>query len=60
MVDAAGDFLHDDIEVDVVHVEAGGLVHKASPNLVQIDWLPSAVSLYNILNNGFLITSVRS
>lgn len=50
LINSARDLLDDDIEVDVVKVEAGGLVHESSPNLIEVDRLARPVSLYNILN----------
>ena len=51
LVDAALDLFDDHVEVDVVHVEAGSLINEASPNLLEVDRLASAVPLYYVLLN---------
>jgi hypothetical protein len=58
LINSAGDFFDDHIEVYVVKVEAGSLVNEASPNLIEVDWLARPVPLYNILNTGLLGLSV--
>ena len=51
LVDSFGDFFDNDIKVDKVMIEASALVDEACSDLVVVDWLSGAVSLYDTLHH---------
>ena len=51
MVDSFGNFFDNDIKVDKVMIETSSLVDEACSDLVVVDRLSGAVSLYDILHH---------